>query len=92
MRRLTLVLACCVFPLAPASSQQRSVTLAEAIDLAFRADPSVVQAQGTARTAGATLRSTWGEFLPRISSNASYGKSFSSLPSRTDPLTGDVIS
>ncbi|HEY9385134.1 MAG TPA: TolC family protein [Gemmatimonadales bacterium] len=92
MRRLTLVLACCASPLAKASPQQRAVTLAEAIDLAVRADPSVVQAQGTARTAGATLRSTWGEFLPRISSNASYGKSFSSLPSRTDPLTGEVIS
>jgi outer membrane protein len=92
VRRLTLVLACCVVPLAAASQQQRSVTLAEAIALAVRADPAVVQAEGSARLAGASVRSTWGEFLPRIGSTATYGKSFSSLPSRTDPLTGEVIS
>ena len=53
MRRLTLVLACCAWPLAPGTAQQRALTLAEAIQLAVKADPSVVQAEGTSRTAGA---------------------------------------
>ncbi len=80
-----------MLPLAPVRAQQRSVTLAEAIDLAVRADPTVVQAEGSARNAGATVRSAWGSFLPTVSSGVSYGKSFSQLPSRTDPITGEVI-
>ncbi|HEV8150412.1 MAG TPA: TolC family protein [Gemmatimonadales bacterium] len=91
MRRLSLVLTCCAIPLGAARAQQRSLTLAEALELAQRADPSVVQAEGTARTAGAAVRAAWGEFLPRISSGANYGKSFSALPSRTDPITGQVL-
>ena len=92
MRRLTLVLACCVWPLAKGAAQQRALTLGEAIQLAVKADPSVVQAEGTSRTAGASVRSTWGEFLPRINSSASYGKTYSGLPSHVDPVTGQVIS
>jgi outer membrane protein len=91
VRRLILVLACCVSSLGTAGAQQRSVTLAEALELVQRADPAVVQAEGTARTAGASVRTAWGEFLPRVSGGASYGKSFSALPSRTDPITGEVI-
>jgi outer membrane protein len=90
LRRLNLVLACSFWP-ATATAQQRSVTLPEAIALAVRADPLVVQAEGTARTAGASVRAAWGEFLPRISGGASYGKSYSALPSRTDPITGQVL-
>ena len=92
MRRLTLVLACCALPLAAGYAQQRALTLAEAIELAVKADPSVVQAEGNSRTAGANVRSTWGEYLPRISSTASYGKSFSALPSHVDPVTNQIIS
>src|ERR1043166_395716 len=92
VRRLTLVLACCVWPLAKGPAQQRALTLGEAIQLAVKADPSVVQAEGTSRTAGASVRSTWGEFLPRINSSASYGKTYSGLPSHVDPVTGQVIS
>jgi outer membrane protein TolC len=79
--------------LAPASSpaQQRVVTLAEAIALAAKADPLVVQAEGATRSADASVRVAWGSFLPTVSSGMSYGKSFSALPSRTDPLTGEVI-
>jgi len=90
VRNLSLLLACSIWP-ASATGQQRSITLPEAIGLAVRADPLVVQAEGTARTAGASVRAAWGEFLPRISGGASYGKSFSALPSRTDPITGQVL-
>ena len=92
MRRLLHVLACCTLAPAGALAQQRTVTLAEAIDLAQRADPLVVQAQGTARTAGASVRQAWGGFLPSLGVGANYGKSFSALPSRIDPITNEVIS
>jgi len=92
VRRLTLVLASCALPLASAGGQQRSVTLAEAIQLADRTAPLVVQAEGNARAAGAGVRSAWGEFLPRITGTSSYGKSFSEGPARIDPITQQVIS
>ena len=94
MRRLTLVLASCVLRLAvvPVSAQQRAVTLAEALVLADRNAPDVVQARGNVRSAGAGVRAAWGSFLPTVSSSASYGSSFSDGPSRTDPITGEIIS
>ena len=94
MRRLTLALFSCAFALAPtvSAAQQRAVTLAEALQLAERNAPSVVQAQGGVRSAGAGMRAAWGEFLPTLNSTANYGTSFSAGPSRTDPITGEVIS
>jgi outer membrane protein TolC len=73
-------------------AQQRAVTLAEALGLAQRNAPAVVQAQGNARAAGAGVRSAWGEFLPRLSATSSYGRSFSEGPARIDPITQQVIS
>src|SRR5687768_18189828 len=56
------------------------------------AAPAVVQARGNVRAAGAGVRAAWGGFLPDISTSAGYGKSSSDGPSRTDPITGEVIS
>ena len=94
VRRLTLVLASCTLPLAtlPAGAQQRAMTLAEALTLAERNAPLVVQARGNVRSAGAVVRAAWGSFLPTVNSSASYGSSFSDGPSRTDPITGEIIS
>jgi outer membrane protein TolC len=78
-----------VFPLA--AQQPAQVTLREAIALAARHDPNVVQAQGDFRSAGATVRSAKGAYLPDLSANASGGSSFSDGPSRTDPITGEVL-
>jgi outer membrane protein TolC len=91
---LTLVLASCALPLTalPARGQQRAVTLAEALTLAQQASPDVVQARGNVRSAGAGVRAAWGSFLPSLSTSASYGGSFSDGPSRTDPITGEIIS
>ena len=90
MGRPTLVLSLLALPLA-ANAQQRTLTLAQALELAAQADPAVVQAQGAARTAGAQALSAWGSFLPTISGGVSYGKSYSALPSRTDPITGEIL-
>jgi outer membrane protein len=92
MHRVPFALSLCMLAPAAALAQRRSVTLAEAVELAARADPLVVQAEGATRTADASVRVAWGSFLPSLSTGASYGKSFSALPSRTDPLTGEVIS
>ena len=94
MRRLTLLLTSCVLPLAavPLRAQQQALTLAEALALAEKNAPDVVQAMGNVRSAGAGVRAAWGTFLPTVSSSANYGSSFSDGPSRTDPITGEVIS
>jgi outer membrane protein len=92
MQRLRIVLSLHMLAPGAALAQQRAVTLAEAVQLAAKADPAVVQAEGATRTADASVRVAWGSFFPSLSTGASYGKSFSALPSRTDPLTGEVIS
>lgn len=76
----------------PAAAQERTVTLAEAIKLAERTQPSVVQAQGDVRTAGAQRRSAWGAFLPTVSANSSASDFFSEGASRIDPITGQLLS
>jgi outer membrane protein len=93
LRRLTLVLACCALPAASAAhAQRRALTLAEAIALAEQHAPTVVTARGNVRSTGAGVRTAWGSFLPSVSTNASYGASSSDGPSRTDPITGEIIS
>jgi outer membrane protein len=92
VRRLTLVLAFCALPPSALAAQQRAVTLAEALRLAEQAAPAVVQARGNVRSASAGIRAAWGNFLPDIGTSAGYGKSSSDGPSRTDPITGEIIS
>jgi outer membrane protein len=81
--------------LAPAGphllAQQRTVTLTEAIELAERVNPTVVQARGSVRSAGAGVRSAWGSFLPTLSAGSSFGYSFAETPSRLDPVTGELL-
>ena len=85
---LTLLLA---GPGSLAGQGPQQVTLAEAIALAARVDPAVVQAQGTLRTAGIAVRAAKGAFIPSLNGSASGGSSFSEGPARTDPITGQVI-
>lgn len=77
---------------ARASAQEPAVTLEEAIRLAERVQPTVVQAQGSVRNAGAQLRAAYGQFLPSVNASTSAGNSFSEGQSRTDPLTGQILS
>jgi len=72
--------------------QVPTVTLEEAIRLAQQVQPSVVQAQGTVRNAGAQVRAAYGQFLPNVNLSTSAGNSFSEGVSRTDPVTGAVVS
>lgn len=74
----------------PAAAQRPRVTLAEAITLAERVQPLVVQAQGQTRTTGARVLSARGAYLPNLNLNASGATSYSERP-RTDQ-TGAVVS
>jgi outer membrane protein TolC len=73
-------------------AQDRAITLAEALRLAQRSQPSVIQAEGQVQTAAAQRRSAWGAFLPSLSASSSASDFFSQGASRIDPLTGQVLS
>lgn len=73
----------------PAAAQQQSVTLPEAIRLAERVQPRIVQALGTARNSSARLLSARGAYLPNLSVNTN-GSTFFSEGSRIDPNTGEL--
>lgn len=77
----------------PLEAQQLpTVTLDEAVRRAQQALPSVVQARSSVRTAEAQVRSAKGAYLPSLSANSTGASNFSAGPSRTDPVTGQVIS
>jgi outer membrane protein TolC len=77
---------------APLRAQDRVVTLADAIRLAERTQPSMVQAQAGVRTAAAQRRNAWGAFLPSLSAGSSASEFFSEGASRVDPITGQLTS
>lgn len=69
---------------------QQEITLGEAIRLAERHQPRVVQAFGTTRSSDARIRTAKGQFLPNLNVNASGSNSFSESP-RIDPTTGIIL-
>lgn len=73
----------------PAQTQQRSVSLEEAIALAMETLPSMVQARGAIETAQATKLQTFGSWLPNVSANA--GNSVNSS-TRFDERTQTFVS
>ena len=86
MRWMTAVLGLVVA--APLAAQQVEVTLQEAIRRAQDVQPTMVQALGTERTAGASRRSAFGAYLPTLTVNASTSKGNTG---RTDNTTGLFI-
>ncbi len=84
-RTALLALAATALAAVPARGQQaRTVTLNEALTLAARAAPAMVQAQQDVRVAQAQERRAFGAFLPTISSSANE----SYTPVRIDATTG----
>ena len=92
MNRVTLLVLVTTFAGGPLPAQDRAVTLAEAIRLAERTQPAVVQAEGQVRTAAAQRRNAWGSFLPSLNANSSASEFFSEGASRVDPVTGQLTS
>jgi outer membrane protein len=93
MRRAHISLLVLSLATAPRlGAQDRAVTLQEAIHLAERIQPGVVQAQGNVETAAAQTRSAWGAYLPTVSVSSSASDFFSEGPSSIDPVTQRLIS
>jgi outer membrane protein len=89
LRASVIVALALAFAAAPRLvAQQREVTLTEAIRLAERVQPDVIQAQSDVRTAGAQRRNAWGAFLPSLTATSSGSDFFSEGASRIDPVTG----
>jgi outer membrane protein len=92
MNRVCLLMLVTTLAAAPLPAQERAITLAEAIRLAERTQPGVVQAQGQVRTAAAQRRSAWGNFLPSLNASSGASEFFSEGASRVDPVTGQLTS
>lgn len=75
-----------------ASAQQPTITLADAIAMAQKVQPTTVQAQGAISNANSQTLTAKGAFLPNLNAFSSYGPSFSSGPARTNPVTGELTS
>lgn len=90
MNRVPPIMLLCTLVRTPLPAQDRAVTLPEAIRLAERAQPGVVQAEGQVRTAAAQRRSAWGSFLPSLTASSSASDFFAEGVSRVDPVTGQL--
>jgi outer membrane protein len=90
MTRVPIILLATGLLNAPLAAQEKSVTLANAIALALRTQPAVVQAQSQVQTAQAQRRSAWGSFLPSVSVNSSASDFFAEGAPRVDPVTGQL--
>ena len=92
MNRVPPIVLLTLLAALPLRAQDRVVTLADAIKLAERTQPSMVQAQAEVRTAAAQRRNAWGTFLPSVSASSSASEFFSEGASRVDPITGQLTS
>jgi outer membrane protein len=98
--RMWLVLAGAVLMAAPLRAQTspgddgaRPVTLTEAVTLAQRNSPAVVQARGLDRTADASRKQARGAFFPNVNLSASSGRTagttINNFTGELTPLTGN---
>jgi outer membrane protein TolC len=92
MNRVPPIALLTLLAASPLRAQDRVVTLADAIKLAERTQPSMVQAEAGVRTAAAQRRNAWGNFLPSLSASSSASEFFSEGASRVDPVTGQLTS
>jgi outer membrane protein TolC len=75
--------------IATLAAQERTITLEEALELAERVQPGIVQARGFVRSADAALRTNTGSFLPSLSLSASSSNASSN---RFNSATGQIVS
>lgn len=92
MNRVPPIVLLTVLAAAPLRAQVQVVTLPDAIRLAERTQPSMVQAQAGVRTAAAQRRNAWGAFLPSLTAGSSASEFFSEGAARVDPVTGQLTS
>jgi outer membrane protein len=88
--RITLILLGTLAGGAQLVAQERSVTLPDALRLAERVQPQVIQAQTDVRNASAQRRTAWGAYLPTVTASSAASDFFSEGASRVDPVTGQL--
>jgi len=78
-----------MWPAAPLRAQVRTITLSDALELALRVHPTIVQARGQVSIADAGKLQAFGSWLPSVSANSG----FSAQPGRVtlDPTTNTEI-
>ena len=74
--RVLLFILLATLSRSPLTAQDRAVTLPEALALAARAQPGIVQAEAEVRTSAAQRRSAWGSFLPSLTASSSASDFF----------------
>jgi TolC family type I secretion outer membrane protein len=74
---------------ARAAAQVRAISLDDALELALRANPTMVQARSQLDVAHASRREAWGGWLPDLSGSSSWSRNSSD---RFDPTTQRTIS
>jgi len=82
-------LALLVVGAATARAQEASVTLQQALDMARKVNPAIIQAEGNLDNAGASKLQAFGSWLPSLSASSGY----STQPGRErlDPTTNTFI-
>ncbi len=75
---------------APADSA-RPITLADALALAARNAPAVIQAEGQKRTSAAGVRSAYAAFIPSVSLSAGASRQVPAGTGQTRILNGQVV-
>ncbi len=88
-RWLPVMLAAVLLVPGAADGQVRSVTLGDALDLAVRAHPGMVQARGQVDVAGADKREAVGNWLPNLTGNGGWS---TNSATRFDPNTQRTVS
>ncbi len=73
------------------AAEPRPITLQEALELAQRNAPAIVQAMGQKRTTAAGVRSAYAAFLPTVSLSAGATRQLQSGPGRTRVENGQII-
>ncbi|MES2124454.1 MAG: TolC family protein [Gemmatimonadota bacterium] len=90
-RNLVMLMALAAAPLA-AQGAPAAVTLAQALQMSERVQPSIVTAQGQVRSSEARVRAAKGAFLPSLSASSSGSRGYSEGPQRIDPVTQQLVS
>ena len=76
---------------APADTAPRPISLAEAVALAQRNAPAVIQAEGQKRTSDAGVRAAYAAFLPSLSVSAGASRQLPTRQGQTIVQNGQVL-
>jgi outer membrane protein len=86
-----LIVTAAVSASSPADTLARPISLAEAVALAERNAPAIIQAQGQKRTSAAGVRAAYAAFVPSLSLSAGASRQVPAGQGQTRILNGQVV-